>query len=153
MESRVENADLRSVRHQFLAGSDPGNIGRLMQRSHIAQAFDLLQDFFRDEYGFIEDFPAMYDSVADCIDFVHRLDDAVVRVNQGSQDLLDPVHMVRNDARQHNLVLAGRSVRQAGAFDPDSFDETLGNDGFVFHVDQLILNGRTATVYNKNLHC
>ena len=151
MESRIKDSHLRGVRHQFLASADTSNIRRLMKRSHITQGFNLLQVFFRNENGFTEHFAAMDNTVTNGIDFIHGFDDTMVGVNKGSKDFLDPIYMIGDLAFHANLILACRRVGQDRTIDTDTFYQAFGDDGFIFHVDQLILNGRTATVNNKNL--
>ena len=152
MEGGIEYGNLRGVGHQFLAGTDTGNVGRLMQGSHIAQIFDLFQHFIGNHNGFVEDFTAVHLTVAHCIDFIHGFDDTVVGVNQSSQDFLDAVHMVGDGAFQSYFVLAGGGVGQNGTFDADTFYQTFCDDRFILHINQLIFDGRAAAVYNKNLH-
>ena len=152
MESSIEYGNLRGVRHQLLAGTDPGYVGRLMERSHVAEIFDLFQHFIRNHNGFVEDFAAMHHPVAHSIDFIHGFDDPMVGINQSSQDLLDAVNMVGDGAFQSYFVLPSRSMSQNGPFDADTFYQTFCDDRFILHINQLIFDGRAAAVYNKNLH-
>ena len=143
---------LRGVGHQFLAGTDTSYVRRLMQRCHIAQAFNLGQYFVVNDNGFAEDFAAMYHSVAHSIDFVHGFDNAMVGINQSSQYFFDTVYMIGDLAFQSYFVLTGRRMRQNRAFNTDTFNQTFSNDRFIIHINQLIFDGRAAAVNNKNLH-
>ena len=51
------------------------------------------------------------------------------------------------------VFLTVRLVRELGALNADTLANALCNDVFRFHINELIFEGRTSRVDNKNFHC
>ena len=95
----------------------------------------------------------MNHAVADGVNLGHGGNHTVFRTGQLVDDGCDRFGM-RGHGKifiKHGLSANQGAVLQVTA-DPDALAKTLCENGFGFHVDQLIFQGRAASIDNKNFH-
>ena len=151
MESRIEDADLRNAGHDGFAGVDADDVRRIVERSHSRAFFQGFHDFIRNERGSSEFFAAMDDAVADSVDGIHGFDDAAFSVGEDVEDEFDSDLVIR-DGLFDFFLLAIPFVGQLRIGKADFFDQTFCHYFFIVHVDELVLQGRAAAVYNQYDH-
>ena len=137
MEGGIEGHDLRDVRENGLHGVDAQQVRRVVERGEVAAEGDLLQDVVVHEDGTGEEVAALDDAVA------HRLD-----VLEGGKD-------ARLGKVLHDLVTTGRGVLEDARGEADLLGDTFGDDVehiVVFHVEELVLDGRTSAIDDKDDH-
>ena len=151
MESRVKDTDLRNARHDSFAGVDADDVRRIVERSHSRAFFQGFHDFICNERGSRKFFAAMDDTVADSIDGIHGFDDATFSIGENVEDEFDSDFVVRNGLFDF-FFLAIPFVCQLRIGKADFFDQTFCHYFFIVHVDELVLQGRAAAVYNQYDH-
>ena len=117
-----------------------------MQRSKVEALADC--SFYISVYndGFGEFCSAVEHAVTDCVDLINRSDDAAIFVGQSIEYELNSNRVVWHWGLNNVVVFARNLVGQNRTVDTDSFTQTFGENVFVLHVDQLILQRRAATV-------
>ena len=130
---------------------DTDEVGGVVQRCQRDARLDCLDNFVGDQNRICEVLAAVYDTVTNCVDLGHVLDNAPLLVEQDINNCLDCVGM---SAHRHVcLILLVRAALMGQlAVDADSLTETLCQNGLGIHVEQLILQGRTACVNNQYFH-
>ena len=149
VEGRVEGDDLRDRREHGLHGTDAQQVRRIVERGEIAAEVDLLQDVVVHEDGTGEEIAALDDAVADRLDVLEGSQDARLGIRQRLQDQLHAHPVVRDGKILHDLLASGRSVLEDTGGKADLFRDTFGDDVenvVVLHIQQLVLDGRTATI-------
>ena len=155
MESSVEGDDLRDGRENLLHGVDAQQVRRIVERGEVAAEGDLLEDVVIHEDGAGEEIAALDDAVTHRLDVLQGLQDARLGIRQGFQDELHAHFVVCNRDVLHDFVPAGRSVLEDAGGKADLLGDTLRDDVehvVVLHVEQLVLNGRTSTIDDKDDH-
>ena len=99
-----------------------------------------------------EAFATMHYTVTYRVDFTHFFNYAMVFIDQSIDYQLNGNFMVRNRRGHFYGVFISRRVLQYGAIHTDTFNKTFGHNSFFCHVNKLIFEGRTATVYYENNH-
>ena len=95
---------------------------------------------------------AVQDAVADSVDLVNGLDNAVLRIDQNGHDRLDRFLMGgHGDVLFHLLAACGNLVRQT-AVQTDTLTQTLGGDVAGVRVHELVLEAGAASIDNQNVH-
>ena len=155
MEGGVEGDDLRDGREHFLHGVDTQQVRRIVERGEVAAEGDLLEDVVVHEDRAGEEVAALDDAMAHRLDVLEGLQNARLRVRQGFQDELHAHFVVRNREVLHDFVLTGRSVLEDAGREADLLGNTLRDDVehvVALHVQQLVLDGRTSTIDDKDNH-
>ena len=154
VERGVEHGDHRHVvAHDGAAGVDAGDVGGVVQRGErralLERGHDGVVDF--DRAG--ELLAAVDDTVADGVDLLHGGDHTVLGAGQLVDDRGDGLGV---GGHRQVFVKDGLAADERGvlevAVDADALAQTLGQDVFGLHVDQLILQGRAAGIDDKNFH-
>jgi len=150
MESGIEYADLRNVRHYLGASADTHEV-TLGVNGSIAEfvtVFEFSDNGFVDEAAFDEVRTAVDDTVTNCFDFAHVSDAAVNLVGENADNVFGSYGVVR--AREFALerslysVLMGDTAVMAA----DALNDTLSDNSTCSGVEKLILKGRAAGIYN-----
>ena len=152
MEGGVENHDIRELRQHGLDRENALQIGRVVQRREGHDFLDAFDNFRSHQHGLGELLAAVNDAVSGCRELVEALEDPVLGIHQHIQHILDSLCMCREINFAHHCIHAGLRMLDARAADADTLHQPLGQHGFAVHIDQLILEGRTAAVENKNFH-
>ena len=155
MEGGVEHGHLGHVlAHDGGAGVDAGDVGGVVEGGQGDALLQGLHDLIGDEHRAGKGLAAMDYPVAHRIDLLHGADDAVVLVHQSVQHGLDGLGVGGHghiDGVQHLLALHLGLVGEL-AVDADPFAQALGQQGAGLGIQQLILQGRAASVDNQNVH-
>ena len=155
VEGGVEHGHLGHVlAHDGGAGVDAGDVGRVVEGGQGDALLQGLHDLVRDQDGAGEGLAAVDHPVTHRVDLLHGADDAVVLVHQGVQNGLDGLGVGGHghvDGVQHLLALHLGLVGEL-AVDADALAQALGQQGAGLGVQQLILQGRAASVDNQNVH-
>ena len=69
MKGGIENSNHRDPGHQFLAGINSRQIGRVVKRRQVGYLFNRTLDFFCDPHRFGKFLSPMHDPMADGADF------------------------------------------------------------------------------------
>ena len=152
MERGVEHGDLRLARHGLLAGLDAHEVGGIVQRAEGDAVADGLLAGLVDDAAFNKLVAAVQNAVTDSVDFVDRLDDAVLRVDQNRHDRFDRFLMGgHGNVLLHLFAGRGNLVRQT-AVQTNSLTQTLGCNVAGVRVHELVLEAGTAGIDNQNVH-
>ena len=152
MERGVEHSDLGLARHGLLAGLDAHEVGGVVQRAEGDAVADGLLAGLVDDAALNKLVAAVQDAVADSVDLVNGLDNAVLRIDQNGHDRLDRFLMGgHGDVLFHLLAACGNLVRQT-AVQTDTLAQTLGGDVAGVRVHELVLEAGAASVDNQNVH-
>ena len=150
VESGIEYGNLGGVGHNRLAGTNTHQVCGVMQGAQRDALLDGLDDLVIDDAGVGELHAAVEHTVANGIDLVNRLDHTVNWVNQDLQNCLDCFGMAGHGDILHNLLVPNL-VGQA-AINIDTLAQALGGNIAGFRIHQLVLQGRTASIDNQNVH-
>ena len=91
----------------------------------------------------------------------HRLDvleggkDAGLGIREGFEDELHAYLVVGDGNVLHDLLAAGRGILEDARGKADLLGDALGDDVedvVVFHVEELVLDGRTSAIDDKDDH-
>ena len=152
VERGVEHGDLRLAGHDGLTGFDALQVGRIMERTQGDAVTDGLLAGLVDDAGFDKTVAAVENAVADGVDLIQRLDNAVFRVGENVQNGGDGLGMGGHGNFPLDLdILVGNLVGQS-AVEGDTLAQTLGKDLAGIRVHELILEGRASCVDNQNFH-
>ena len=154
MESGIEHAHHGNAGHAGLAGLDAGDVGGVMQRCQGDAVLQSLHDLVGDQDRAGKGLAAVDHAVADSVDLRHGGDNAVLGVHQSVQNGLDGLGMSGHchvDGLQGLLALHLGLIGEL-AVDTDALAEALGQQIAGLGVQELILQGRTACVNDKNIH-
>ena len=94
MESRVKHTHLRSVGHKSRDSVDAGHVGRVVEWSYVVAFADFSLDSIVDKHTLTEFLAAVHNAMADCVDFVIRLDAALDIVGKDAEDGFDRAFVV-----------------------------------------------------------
>ena len=105
-----------------------------------------------DDTGFDKTVAAVENAMADGVDLIQRLNNAVFRVGEDVQNGGDGLGMGGHGDLPLDLdILVGNLVGQS-AVEGDTLAQTLGKDLTGVRVHELILEGRASCVDNQNFH-
>ena len=152
MEGGVEHGHHGGVRHDGLAGLNAHQVGRVVQRAQRDVLLDGRDHLVGDQAGGGKLLAAVQHAVTHGADLVDGLNHAVLRIHQRLQHHAHGGGVVGQRSGQLKLLLVAVLVGQLAALDADALHQTLGDDGAVVHVDQLVLQGRRTGVDNQNFH-
>ena len=150
MESGIEYADLRNIRHYLLAAADTHEVtlGMYGSVAEFVAVFEFSDNGIVDEAAFDEVRTAVDDTVTYCFDFAHVSDAAVNLIGENVDNVFcsNSVVRAREFALERSLysVLVGDTAVVAA----DALNDTLSDNGTCSGVKQLILERRTARVNN-----
>ena len=125
-----------------------------MQRSHF-ETFAHLGDRIGCNQGAAgEELTSVRHAVADGIQLVERIDDAVIGIGQCIEDQVDAHRVVGDGLMYLERLLADRLVGQNPFAETDTLDKAFGEQlvPFIVHVDHLVLDRRTSAIQNENIH-
>ena len=154
VERGVKHGDHRHVvAHDLAAGVDAGDVRGVVQRREGGALLERLHDLVVDLHGGGELLAAVDDTVTDRVDLLHVGDHAVLGAGELVDDGGNGLGMRRH---REILVKDGLSADQRAVLqmtvDADALAKALGENGFVLHVDQLILQRGAAGVDDQNFH-
>ena len=155
VEGGVEHGHLGHVlAHDGGAGVDAGDVGGVVERSQRDAVLQSLHDLVGDEDGLVESLTAVHHAVTHGVDLLHGTDDAVLGVHQGVQHGLDGLGMGGHGHIDSVQDLFALHLGLIGEFavDADALAQALGQQHAGLRVEQLILQGRTASVDDENVH-
>ena len=139
MESGVEHGHHWRVGHDRLAGADAHQVGRVVQRPEGDVFLDSVHAGLVDDAGGGELFTAVQHAMAHRADFGNGGNHAVLLGKQGFEHQVHGLGVVLNHFALHHKALVRVFVGELAALDADALHQALGDDGFIVHVDQLIL--------------
>ena len=155
VEGGVEHGHLGHVlAHDGGAGVDAGDVGGVVERCQGDAVLQSLHDLVGDEDGLVEGLAAVHHAVTHSVDLLHGADDTVVLVHQSVQHGLDGLGMGGHghiDGVQDLLALHLGLVGEL-AVDADALAQALGQQRAGLGIEQLILQGRAASVDDENVH-
>ena len=153
VERSVEHSDHGNITHDILAGFDAGNVGGVMQGRKGDAFLNGGHDAVIDKHGVGKLLAAMNHTVADCVDFLHGGNNAVLLAGQLLNDSGNRLRVGGHGKVFVEDALAAnqRAVLEV-AVDTDALAKALGHDLLSLHVNQLILERGTAGVDNQNFH-
>lgn len=129
----------RHIRHDFPAGIDSDKVCRIVERGKVIALLDCLHHLVIDDHGGRELLAAVYDTVSDCINFVQRLDDAVVWIGERVNHKLHCYRVVWHRCLDFDFVLSRGRVREHASVNADAFAEPLCKHCLGGAVNELVL--------------
>ncbi len=172
MERGIKYGDLRNVRQHLLAGFDAHQVGGIVKRTQRDVFLDGGDACIVDQAGSGELFAAVQHAMANRANFrkvgndagagqmraVRAFFDFQIGAILAYQHVQNHFHgfCVGSGLLQFHFLdlLAVPAIGQIGGgiHGADAFYESLRDHGFIFHVDQLKLQGGGTGVDNQNLH-
>lgn len=130
-----------------MGGADTDEVWGIVERGEVGEFLDGGEDVVVDDHGAGELFAAVYDAVAYGADLADLGDDAHFVVDESVED------------EGHSLIVVGGVsievvgvavyvMDEAAMLFTDTFDGAFGEDVGVRHIEELVLDGGTATVYH-----
>ena len=150
VESGVKHGNLGGVGHNRLAGTDAHQVCGVMQRAQGDALFNGLDDLIIDDAGVGELHAAVEHAVTNGIDLVNRLDHTINRIDQDLQNSLNRLGMAGHGNVLYNLLVP--HLMGQAAIDINTLTQALGGNIAGFGIHQLVLQGRTASIDNQNVH-
>ena len=149
MEGVVVDGDLDLAGEGVLAGADAGEHAGQVQGEHLGGGLDVLQNLGGDLVGTGGN-PAECQPVADGDDVVDAVDDLGLA---RKQQVDDPVErgLVVGQVGLDDLLGAEVLVGDLAAVDADALAVARDEHLLALHVDELVLEGRTARVDHKDV--
>ena len=152
VESRVKDRNVRLVLAKDLVGSlNAQNGGGVVQGSQRAQVVDGLDDLGGDEAALLELLAAVDHAVTDGVDLGNAVDDLACTGGHLLHDLGECLGVGGEDGGRGCLMAVGL-VGDHAAFHADALAQTLAEDLFALHIDQLVLQAGRTAVDNQNFH-
>jgi len=153
MEGGIEHGHHGYVAHDFFAGLDAGDVGGVVQGGEGDALAHCRHDGVVYAHGGGKFLAAVDQTMADCVYFLHGGHHTVF----GAGELVDDCgNGLGVSGHGHVLIELGLAAHKGSvlqmAVDAYALAQTLGQNFLRFHVDELILEGRTACVDNKYLH-
>ena len=152
MERGVEYGNLGLARHGLLTGFDTHEVGGVVERAEGDAVADGLLAGLVDEAGGNKLVAAMEHAMADRVDLVNGLDNAVLGVNENGHDSLDGFLVSgHGNVLLHLLTGCGNLVGQPSV-KANTLAKTLCGNVAGVGIHQLILQARAARVDDQNVH-
>ena len=149
MESRIKYQGLgHFLAKDLVAGEHTGHIGHMVQRSQRRQRSQLLHQLIVDQHGLAEQHTALHHAVTDGGDLVQALDHTSFRIQQGIFHLFERLGMVLHGIGVGKRAAIGRFMGEFTLCQANAFAIALGQCGFAFHINKLILQRGTTCVDN-----
>ena len=152
VERGVKHGDLGLARHGLLTGLDAHEVGGVVERAERDAVANGLLAGFVDDAALNELVAAVQNAVADCVDLINGLDDAVDRIDQNGHNSLDGFLMGGHRDVLFDLLAARRDLVGQAAVQTDALAEALCGDVAGVGIHELILETRAAGVDNQNVH-
>gem|GEM_PF-6031343 len=108
VEGGVEDADLGHAGHEFGAGVDTEDVGRVVEGCEVDAFFEGIHDLRGDEDGVGEFLGAVDDAMSNGVDFLHVFEDAVLFVGEGIKDHFYADAVVFDVGFEDDFFFAGR---------------------------------------------
>ena len=150
VEGGIKHGNLGGVGHHRLAGTNAHQVGRIVEGSQRNAVLNGLDALIVDDAGVGELHAAMEHPMANGIDLIHGLDNALNGVHQDLQDRLNGLGMGGHGDVLDDLLIA-HLVGQA-AVNVDPLAQALGGHITGLRVHKLILQGRASGIDNQNVH-
>jgi len=151
VESGIKNGYLGNTGHGGFTSGNADEVGGVVEGGQGDALFDILLALFGDENGIGISFTGGDDAVTDSVDLLHGGDNADLGIGEDLGQMLDSIGMGVEGGLSGGLLAIGFILKSS--VDADALIKALGHDAFGIHIDQLILQRRTAGVDNKNVHC
>ena len=152
VESRVKDRNIRLVLTEDLVGSlNAQNGGGVVQGSQRAQVVDGLDDLGGNQAALLELLAAVDHAVADGVDLGNTVNDLALAGGHLLHDLGECLGVGGEDGGRGCLMAVGL-VGDHAAFHADALAQTLAEDLFALHIDQLVLQAGRTAVDNQNFH-
>ena len=152
VEGGIEDGDLRHLRQEFLRGTDPGQVRRVVQRRKRRHLLDRLRYLLVDPDRPGELLPAVRDPVPHRADPAGVRDDPFLRIGERVENELQGPLVVRALGLQVPGVLAVDLVRQEGVAQDDPLDGAACQGGPRSPIEKLVLHGEPPAVECENKH-
>lgn len=152
MKGRVKDGDLGQIGENFDHGLDTRQVGRIMEGGQRNNLFNALHDIDVDLDRRGEPISAVNDPVPGSGEFIETPDDAMSLMEKVFKDKLDGLFVVGDRHVGDDRIHASLLMLDSGTVDADPFHQPLGEDRFVGHVEELVLERRAAAVENENFH-
>ena len=152
MERGVEHGDLRLARHGLFTGFDAHEVGGVVERAEGDALADGFLAGVGDDAALDELVAAVEHAMADRVDLVDGLDNAVFRIDQNVHDRLDGFLMRGHRDVLFKLLARGDDLVVQTAVQTDALAEALGGDDAGIGVHQLILQAGAAGIDDQNIH-
>ena len=118
-----------------------------MQRCEFDILLATVEYVFGNQHRSIVVFRTVNNTVTDGGNLIHRFYHTAVISGQSVQNHLNGFFMVGHLFFKDKFFTV-RLVRQNAAFDTDTLAKTFCDDGFVFHIDKLILQAAATGIDN-----
>ena len=153
VESGVEHCNHGNVAHNVAAGVDADDVCRVVQGSEGSALLERFHNCIVDAHGGSKLLAAVNDAVADSVDLLHGGDNAVL----GAGELVDNSRNCLCVGGHCNILIKYGLAAYQGAVlkvtvEADTLAKALSHYRLGLHVDELVLQGRTACVDYKNFH-
>ncbi len=148
VEGGVEHRHLGQVREDFHGHADAVQVGRVVQRRQRDVALQGLDHLRGDAHGAAEVLAPVHHPVADRADHGAVPKHALGRVGEQADGQFHARAVVRDGLFEHGFARFG-AVRADGVLEPahllaDALHQADGEHGFRGHVENLVLDRRTA---------
>ena len=152
VERGIEHGDLRLARHGLFTGFDAHEVGGVVERAEGDALADGLLAGVGDDAALDELVAAVEHAMADRVDLVDGLDDAVFRIDQNVHDRLDGFLMRGHRDILFELLARGDDLVVQAAVQTDALTEAFRGDDAGIGVHQLILQAGAAGINDQNIH-
>ena len=152
MESGIENANVRHAGQRTHHRLDPRDIGRIVQGRQRNIGLERSQHVVVNPHRTGELFPAMHHTVTNGRNIGQGLDDPDLRIDQFFQHTLDRRPVIGDIHRFLHFLRPERRVFDNGILQADTLHQPCCHPFFIRHVEQLVLERRTAAIQHKYKH-
>ena len=152
MEGGVEHGHLGHAGHGLLTGLDALEVGGIVEGAQGDDRPDAFLHGLVHDGGGGELLAAMEDAVAHGADLAHILHDPDLRIGEGMEHQPDRVAVVLHVLLVFLPAPVGVLVGHERIGDADALAGALAEDGFMFHVEDLVFQGGAARVDDEDLH-
>ena len=150
MESGIEYADLRNIRHYLLAAADAHEVtlGMYGSVAKFVAVFEFSDNAVVDEAAFDEVRTAVDDTVTYCFDLAHISDASVNLIGEYIDNIFGSDSVIGAGEFTLERSLNGVLVGDTAVMTADALNDTLSDNGTCSGVKQLILERRAAGINN-----
>ncbi len=155
-EFGVENGNVGNAFKEGFAGLDAGEVRRIVERAEGEAVLDDLLHLLVDEHRLGHGLAAVEHAVANGVDLVLALDDALFGVGEQGDDELDGFLVGREGLFLDDLLFLGAVgidlVGELAHLKANALGEAGAEDLVVVHFNELIFAGRGSCVHNQYFH-
>ena len=153
VKCRIENGDMRYVRHASHGNFDADKVRRVVQWRKWNLFANPVDDALIDQCRSLEGFAPVYDTMADADQFISTRNFAGLaqRIGDPGESLPVVVHLSFSQCFA-GVCVSLRSVCQAAPFLANSLQQARCQRLALLHFEQLVLDRRAARVQYEHFH-